>query len=260
MATTVTTAYTPAPLTRRRAGGQALTRGADVEAQIEDACALAPVDLLERARLGAGAPGYLKEETLVFFIRASHRAGDANIMNALAEILVRRCAGQIARETSTLGSAAGDAYNTIVYELFQRILEPDSDRGDFFQCRFWLALKRLIISTLRPYFTSIRWEGEHMAEPPSDPEDEGNRLDISEWIADTRVSPEEWTLLTDALGDMPAPARAAFVLHRGYGLPIESNDPTELTVSQYFGKTSRTIRNWLRSAEEHLRIWRGENR
>jgi DNA-directed RNA polymerase specialized sigma24 family protein len=106
----------------------------------------------------------------------------------------------------------------------------------------------------------MRWEGQHIAEPPSDPDNDEDRLDVSEWVADTSVSPEGWALLKDALKGMPAPARSAFILHRAYGLPIESNDPAELTVSRYFGKTSRTIRNWLRSAEEHLRVWRGEEK
>ncbi len=262
--TTTTSAYGPVygltPLTRRRPNGQTLRRSADVEAQIVAASALAPADLLERARLGSGEPGYLKEEALVFFIRALHRAGDANSVNGLAEVLIRRCARQIAREANTLGAVATDAYGAVVQGLFQTILDPESDRGDFFQCRFWLALKRLIISTLRPYFASVRWEDRHLAEPPGDPDNEDEPLDISEWVPDTGVTPEGWALLEDALSGMPAPARAAFILHRAYGLPIESNDPTELTVSTYFGKTSRTIRNWLRGAEEHLRTWRGEER
>ena len=260
-AVSATTAYTLAPLTRRRPNGQTLKRGADIEAQIVAAGTLAPAELLDRARLESGTAGFLKEEALVYFIREAHRNGDANTVNGLAEILIRRSARQIAREASILGPAATvDAYNAVIQGLFQRILEFDDDRGDFFQCRFRLALKRLTISTLRPYFRSMRWEGQHIAEPPSDPDNDEDRLDVSEWVADTSVSPEGWALLKDALKGMPAPARAAFVLHRAYGLPIESNDPSELTVSRYFGKTSRTIRNWLRSAEEHLRTWRGEEK
>ena len=40
------------------------------------------------------------------------------------------------------------------------------------------------------------------------------------------------------------------------GWPVEDRDPNVPTISRYFGKTSRTIRNWLAQAEERLAAWR----
>jgi len=42
------------------------------------------------------------------------------------------------------------------------------------------------------------------------------------------------------------------------GWPIEDRDPNVMTISKYFGKTSRTIRNWIAEAEKQLAAWRDE--
>src|SRR5206468_1461828 len=65
-------------------------------------------------------------------------------------------------------------------------------------------------------------------------------------------------LLRDALSHVREPYRTAFLLRHVAEWPTEDQDPTVQTISKYFGKDPRTIRNWLQRAEEALQQWRGE--
>ena len=64
--------------------------------------------------------------------------------------------------------------------------------------------------------------------------------------------------LCEALASLEEPQRSVFVLRYYQGWPVESKHPGEPTISGYFGVTSRTIRNWLTSAEKRLSEWREE--
>jgi len=48
-----------------------------------------------------------------------------------------------------------------------------------------------------------------------------------------------------------------FVLRHYEGWPIEDKDPSVPTISRHFQRTPRTIRNWMREAENVLAAWRG---
>ena len=72
------------------------------------------------------------------------------------------------------------------------------------------------------------------------------------------LSPEKRLMLREGLLLLPEPIRTAFVLHHYDGWQIESNDPQAPTIAKHFGKTPRTIRNWMAQAEAILESWRGE--
>ncbi len=65
-------------------------------------------------------------------------------------------------------------------------------------------------------------------------------------------------LYREALALLDEPMRTAFVLRHYEGWPIEDRDETVPTISRYFNKTPRTIRNWMTTAEQALAAWRGE--
>ena len=67
-------------------------------------------------------------------------------------------------------------------------------------------------------------------------------------------------LIKAALHQLEEPIRSAYLLRHHQGWPIEDKDPNVRTISRHFGKTPRTIRNWLSRADELLEAWRGEQR
>lgn len=259
------------PLTRRRSDGVPLQRSPHVEAQIVVALALAPQELIPRATLkDSQATDYLQEETLVYVIRAYHRLGDRVVVNALSAALLRRCNRLTRKELRALGRReAEEAYQEVIRQLFERILDLDSDRGDFLQVRFWMVLKRLTISVFRRYMAQINEETRTLvplanlagADLERDNDEHASRharpIPVTA-LLEPETPIERSILGNDGLNAMKEPYRTAFILHYSYGWQIESNDPHAPTLSKYFNKTPRTIRNWLALGEKALEAWRGE--
>jgi DNA-directed RNA polymerase specialized sigma24 family protein len=259
------------PLTRRRPDGTPLQRSPQVEAQIVGALALSPDELIQRAALrDSQTTEYLQEETLVYLIRAFHRFGDSRVVNAHTEALLRRCTQFTHQKLRALGKhEAEEAYGEVIRQLFERILDPNTDRGDFLQVRFWFVLKRLTISVFGRYKKRIN-EGKRRLVPlaklagddlESD-DDVGERNQTGSIpmaaLLEPEIPIERKVLGKDGLNAIQEPYRTAFILHYYHGWQIESNDPCEPTLSKYFDKTPRTIHNWLTSAEKVLEKWRGE--
>ena len=195
-------------------------------------------------------------------IRHYHQAENRQCFDDLSECLLTRCATLINSTLSRLGADwQEDGCSEVVVELFDRILDLDSDRGDFLQVRFWVVLKRLTVQVFRkmlkveqstiPLASLAGYDGEDVAtaevEVPA-PSTHATRSVESE-VVDSIV-------IQDALSQLDEPIRSAFLLRHYAGWPIEDQDPSVRTISRHFGKTPRTIRNWLASAEERLAAWR----
>ena len=95
-------------------------------------------------------PDFLKEESLVYLIRHYFEVGNRQRVNDLSEFLLGRCAKLIYGKLGGLGTdARDDGYAEVVEQLFARILDLESDRGDFLQVRFWKVLERLTVQVFR---------------------------------------------------------------------------------------------------------------
>jgi len=257
------------PLTYRNSEEHINQRNPQVEKQIRKALELTSNRLLERAAVGDQlAADYLKEECLVYLIRHYHRAGERRLVNDLAEALLRRCANLINKHLRSLDAeAARDGYNDVVERLFRQILDLDSDRGDFLQVRFWLALESLAVRAYRQQLTlHKRAQGtvpmSSLAGDDNDQNDEAERVVRPRGLVEAASPSGEPMvirndLIRDALSRIDEPYRSAFLLKHFEGLPIEDQDPNVRTISRLFGKNPRTIRNWLKKADEALETWRG---
>ena len=251
------------PLTRTNADGEVYQRHTVVDSQIREALRLYPEELRRRSEIRDDAPpDFIKEEALVYLIRHYHKTENRQCFNDLSECLLTRCATLINSKLSRLGADwQEDGYSEVVVELFDRILDLDSDRGDFLQVRFWVVLERLTVQVFRkmlkveqstiPLASLAGYDGEDVAtaevEIPA-PSTHATRSVESEVI--------DSILIQDALSQLDEPIRSAFLLRHYAGWPIEDQDPSVRTISRHFGKTPRTIRNWLASAEERLAAWR----
>jgi len=249
------------PLTRRFLSGEPYLRLPEVERQIEEALRLEPRALMERLAEGdADSPRYLKEEALVYLIREHYAGSEPDLFEELSAVLTRRCQTHIkqyARRFVDL-RVLDDCASEILSNAFEQILDFDTDRGDYIQVRFWHFLKRLEGEITKKYGRSQ--EKERMTDSLTAEGDDGDGpgLDKDRIARDQTLSPEQRLMLREGLLLLPEPIRTAFVLYHYDGWQIESSGAQELTIAKYFGKTPRTIRNWMARAEAILGNWRGK--
>ena len=258
------------PLTRRNAHGVVYQREPEVERQIAQALRLPADRLRERAAVSdQESADYLKEECLVYLIRHYHRAGERQLVNDLTEVLLRRTAKLIhSRFRGLPAEAAEDGYGDVVERLFNQILDLESDRGDFLQVRFWRALEKLAVRAFSQRLTLHKWAQatvsiSSLAGYDHDEDDHDERVvrphdDAALASPSGELAVIQSDLIRDALSRIEEPFRSAYLLRHYAGWPIEDQDPNVQTISRQFGKDPRTIRNWLKKADEALERWRGE--
>ena len=269
------------PLTRRNRGGQVYAREPDVERQIAMALPLSRDSLRARAAISdRQSPDYVKEECLIYLVRHYHRSGDEARVSDLCAAIVGRVTPMIRKHLWSLGPEALDeGYSDVVTRLFGKVLDLSTDRADFFQVRFWVAMKKLCIRVFGNQLAQLELSQKEVSfsqvpgyeeEEEEQVEAEGKRVRLTEEDKQRISAPsgEKATIDRDlqresrrvALTHLEEPFRSAYLLRHCQGWPIEHQDPAVLTISGYFGKTPRTIRSWLTKAEEKLAQWRGGKR
>ena len=255
-------------LTRQKKDGTPYHRPPEIERQIVEVLPLEGSELLHRAKLDDQASAdYLKEETFVYLIREHLRTDNRQLAEQLVEVLLRRCTTRIHNRLRPLSPEdVKDAYQDVVLKLFGWIVDLDDDRADYFQVRFWSGLKTLTIDTFERYLgdmkRSRRHEIQRGAAVDADPDgrDPIQELPNSDLLPDERFEIIEAIdeVAIQAIAQLDEPIRTAFVMRHYWDWPIESTDPDTRTISHYFGKTPRTIRNWLDKAQQKLAAWREE--
>ena len=75
-------------------------------------------------------------------------------------------------------------------------------------------------------------------------------------LTDPNPGPEALAERGAALSILTETERLAVYLKYVEGLPEESDDPERVTAAKILGVTGRSVRNYLRRAEEKLRKWR----
>lgn len=254
------------PLTHCSSTGEVYQRTAAVHSQIKAALTLTSSKVVERARIADhDSPDYFQEECLVYLIREFRRRGDERLVNDLSVILIDRCKNMIYGRLQALGQlGVEDAFNDVILDLFAPILDLGSDRGDFLQVRFGLALKSLIIGVYNRYVKGMKKEAENTVplsstaghEPEGD-DDVRNGVQLDD-LTDPSIPMEQRLLYREGLSMLREPYRTAFILRYYEGWQIDAKDPSVPTLSRYFKKSPRTLQTWLALAEERLEHWRGE--
>ncbi len=248
-------------LTHLNANGEPYERTPEVEAQIRAVLGMEPSVMLERARISdRKSQNFLKEESLVYLIKEYQLLGDDITAGALSEILLKRCTHSIKNNFLSLNeNLAEEAFEETFGAIYDKIIDVESDRGDFLEVRFWHALKRQAITTFHEY--EIKQDQADRTVEIGEPGLDSFEEDYS--IAGRSVDPpapdpseEQRSACRDGLRQLNANERTAYILVYLHGWPIESQKKGEPTVSGFFKKDPRTIRNWLASAEKKLRAWR----
>jgi len=258
------------PLSHTTKSGQRYHRMPEVEAQIASVLHLPPNEIVARARISDSAhPEFLKEECLVYFVRTCHKAADSETVDALIHVLLRRCAPWISGRLRALGLNQEDAvvaYQEIVADMVDAVIDSKSDRGEFFQVRFRRALMYWLLNFYDKWARLNKRDQQHDRVTDSvgrvDRSDKG--LDSSEQLGeyigsgeDLAMDTERRLLIQDALFAIRDERhREAFVLHHYEDWPLEAKDPHEMCLSRRYGVNVRTVHNWLQTAEADLVAWR----
>lgn len=266
--------YSPSldPLTRKNAVGDTYSRAPDVDRQIMQVLVLPPETIRNRVAIEESkSSDFVSEECLIYLLRHYFRRGDTATVNILAEELLRRCAPIVLKHLRTFGpQALEEGQSEIVERLFRKILDISTDKADFFQVRFWLAMERLCVQEFNRQLKRRRREMKGLSVSQlqlsdGDEDEAGERVTGMLTEKDERrlsVPSDEQRIVDDdlrraALTQLHEPLRSAFWLRHYEGWPIEDQNPAVATISRHFVKTPRTIRNWLARADEILARWRG---
>jgi RNA polymerase sigma factor (sigma-70 family) len=248
------------PLTRRYVGtGASYERLPEVEAQVRRALALEEQALTAEIRHDYNSPEHIKDETLCYLIRERVRADLHEDANTIVEVLLRRHARVI---RSRIGRGGVDEWHRedcageIVIQLLTELFDVDSDRSDFAQVRFGLYFKRVSDGVISK-FRNLQERERQTESVAATRDDRTEEVDLLDTLADERaLSAEDRIVMRDALAHLPADLREPFILRHFDGWQIESDSPTEPSISRQLKVTPRTVRNRLRDAEAKLRRWR----
>ena len=186
-------------------------------------------------------------EALVAGARALLKAGLEAEAWTVVDVIARRVASRTYRHLAVWGVAGGshheDVTRDIVHMTFESVLST-APQNEFWECRFWTCFDRRVRTILRDF--SHRRQSDEPMDAAADQ------------VADAGVTAVDWTdniAARDLLGRLPEPMRTAFYLKHYAGYKEESVD-TEQTISTMLGVSGRSVRNYLKKAEQLLSEWR----
>ena len=275
-------------LTRKKADGELLTRRPAVEEEIAQVIQQQSEEVRRRVRIKASdEAGFLSAECLVYLARDAHRREAASLLTSVWEALSARVWPFVESKLRTLGpDYTADGVARVISEMGTDILDLTDDRGDFLQVSFWTTIQRRAIDEFRRqrriakadqkltsldaipgeegHSSSYQDDAPEFTSPPayaSDAETPLEQLERAEEDAlAEKAHAQKLALAEEALASLPEHIRRAYILREREGWPIESTNPDEPTIASALGKTPRTIRNYLKEADERLSKWREETR
>ena len=258
------------PLTRSTKTGRKYARTPETEAQLEELLRASADEQLARAKTtDKDSSLYVPHECLVYLVREAALADDSERYHTLAAALLKRVTRGIARKLRALGVAdddVDDVHQEVVLAMMTAVIEGPP--GEYFQIRFRSALYRQLLKSYDGYARRRRrLKSDQSLDAPaengdsSDGEDAVTFGELLQSGEDVAADIERRLIISEALEAISNPQhRKAFVLHHHHGWQIESVDAHEPTLSDLFGRTPKTVRNWLRTADRQLADWRASKR
>jgi DNA-directed RNA polymerase specialized sigma24 family protein len=281
------------PLRKRHLNGSLYQRRPKVEEELAELEKLTLPQVLACARAGArNQDATVSSEALVYVLRHAVRTGrtqDAGV-DGLVSILMERAERTLRRHISD----AFDEFqrDEICREVMDGLVDDItdiSDRGDYAEVNFndWLGHNRedACRKALRRASRTERL-GDEVDDLGDHDDAQPCVRDESTKLASSAPSPDAEAALAEAREKAPLPHRIeagefspedqyriaaavkhakldpkvldAFLQHYYWGVPIDSKEPNKHTLTKHFGVSEKTVRNWLRRAEEAFAKLRGE--
>lgn len=203
-------------------------------------------------------PDRYSTEALIFFIRRAVFSGERVVAEDLFECLMKRCRPAFAKAFRANDEAEREDLQSEVLADIIRLLLAEDDSGDFLQSRFWLYLRRRIVTARRDW---LRARARMLLSADLAVEDEEGTA-IDQELASSELTPEDRAILSDALARLPQPLRELVILrfYEGWRVGDESSDTksgAEPTLSEFYKITPRAVRKRLAKAQELLKSKEG---
>jgi hypothetical protein len=267
------------PLTKRkRADGLVYRRRPEVEAELERLAGVDPLEIHAAARSAqARSNSAVSSEALVHVLRRAVREGTTQRpgLEGLISVLVDRTESIVGHHIyfPVDSLQRKEILGEVVDGLIDAILAPN-DLADYAEVNFndWLAHKRL--TALRKHERRAARAERARAEIQSEQDDSARRerrepADLIGWhtnpplpigIDKGRFKEADRRRIAAAMqqAELPAEVLEAFLLREFWEVPINSSDQEKHTLVRHFGKSERTIRNWLRRAEDSFERLKGK--
>jgi DNA-directed RNA polymerase specialized sigma24 family protein len=250
-----------APLTKKRGDGS-YTRPKEIEDALTVLLKLPREDFLKRCQIRLRSdPDYVQSECLLHVVRASRHDNNDDWFEKLYKLLLERLVYALPRAENSDGTTASltnEAIRDAVIDRFVAALADDrreqADKLDFFECRFNLGIKRLRVDAQEMVWKKAKCtttlDDELTGEVSAEVEAAVGAIDPQEF--DAIDDPVFCRRLEEAIDELPPEQRRTFVMLRE-GFQIDSEDPSEMTISKALGKTGRTIQNYRDRALASLR-------
>jgi hypothetical protein len=255
----------PARLELRNGHGAPYCRLPAVESQLGELLGL-PTHAALQGRVtqpDRAADGYVREESVAYFLREWQRAGASGARDWLVGQALDRVDGFINAHLYGLnGLDREHAHQEVVATIFRQMLDLTVPRGEYFQVRFWHALARRCNDKYEHYHRLEEREKAYRADDPRD-RGEGGDVDPASAIPDADARVEDRVIDREALRrvlqsvrDRVTPDQLEAYALRMNGWPIEGTKGP--TLSERYGKTPKTINNWIRAVDAALAAAREE--
>ncbi|HUS14995.1 MAG TPA: sigma-70 family RNA polymerase sigma factor [Chloroflexia bacterium] len=237
------------PVNTVPSGGYGLSRGYQRRAAVEAEIVALPA-VTDPALLPA-LEGATALETLVHGIRRFRAAGRQAEAQVVAEWLIERAAplvARIARGQAVRAEDREDLAQTALLQMWQEV-QNSLPQHEFWEVHFAHMLRLACADAAE----RLRRPGEHERPFKRGTSDDGDPWNEEDTLADPRAL-EPAMLVPEALAQLDGNVRHALYL-KTLGYKERSKDSSEPTISSLLGVSDRTVRNYLRAAEETLRPW-----
>lgn len=245
-------------LRKTKLDGTPYSRREAVEAEIQELATLSGSELERRAALGPStSPGFVSPEALVYFVR---NLPDGAHREKLTEQVLGSVFRRVPRATDAGGRTESLTRMNIredVVDHFVDLLLSDrgeyDDRLDYYEVNFNSAIARD-----RQDASSRHWTHENRSdELGSDEAEVSDRVeaavgDYNPFDADELDKKDYRLLLDDAIDNLPEFQRRIVEMLR-QEIPIESKDPSVVSISKVLCKSEKTIRTHRDKAFASLR-------
>lgn len=250
-----------APLRKQRLEGGLYTRRQEVEAEIGQLLALGKDAMLERCALERGRPGYVSTEALLHMLRSQRGAADTPAESKLFKILSERVWRALPRpEGKDEISLTKEQIRELTYDRFVDLLLADrgtyEERLDYFEINFNDALASVRLTAQKKVWR----EDNRMTELESSEEDAELSAEVEEAagtydpLSAEALDESLYRSRLDAAIDGLSPIQRRIIEMLRQGIPIDSQDPSVVTIRSTLGKAEKTIRNQRDKAYARLRI------